>query len=376
MKVGIVLYSPNLFGGGNKLASELISSLAQNGFSVAVCSFHRPIRGRAYPEFFEIEDWYATAEHALLKLNIGKLYRIAFNQYFTLKKLVKKFKPDVIIGADTEPAIMLGQKAKKVMYVHFPTECKTYRHSLRHELYRSLYWWRHYQALRELDAIVSNSEYTKEITYTLWKTSQPEKSRYHVIYPCVDTRKFRRELERQPKVCYVGRIDPKKGIEYVIEAFLKVREELKDIKLEIVGGVKGSPWAEKYYPVLTSKIRNLDGISLKVDVPEQETVNTLLTSRCMASFNLEEHFGIVPVEAMASGCPPICADGGGQRETVINGKTGFLVRNIEELAERMRLLLTDDHLFRNMSRQAREHAKQFDKSVFTRKWIQLLEALC
>jgi alpha-1,3/alpha-1,6-mannosyltransferase len=371
VRVGIVLYTPNFYGGGSKFAAELAAALIERGFDVVACSFSKPIEGRAHPEFFEIKEWYVAGAGWIP----GKLYRIAFNLHRALKKLVSEFKPDVVIGADTEPAVLAGLRVKKVMYVHFPTECKAYAHSLRHELYRSIYWWRHYEAVRELDAIVCNSEYTKNVTYLLWKSMQPDKARYQVIYPSIDIKKFADELERQPKACYVGRIDPNKGIEAVLEAFLRVKRELPEVKLEIVGGVRGSPWAESYYPTLASKVRGLEGVALRVDVPEREIVRALLTSRCMASFNLEEHFGIVPVEAMAAGCPPICADGGGQRETIVNGETGFLVNNVDELAERMKLLLTDDELFRGMSRKARERAKLFDRAVFAEKWARLLEAL-
>ena len=371
MKVALVLYSANFFGGGNKFASDLSSGLVKNGFDVALCAWDKPIRGQAHEEFFKIDQWYTPR----IRWNVGKLYRIIFNEHSTLKRLMKEFKPDVLIGADTEPGVLAGHKVKKVMYVHFPSECKVFVHSLKYELYRSIYWWRHYQALRESDAIVCNSEYTKHITYLLWKYSQPDKSKYSVIYPCVDVQKFAAEMERELKACYVGRIDKDKGLEQLVEAFCNVREELKNARLEIVGGVKGSLWAEEYYPVFISKVQELGGIAIKTDVPEQEIIRTLLTSRCMASFNPEEHFGIVPVEAMAGGCPPICADGGGQKETIIDGETGFLVGSVEELTDKMRLLLSDDHLLRNMSVKAREHAKQFDKANFVRKWIDLLDSI-
>lgn len=371
MKVGLVLFSANFYGGGNKFASDLSSGLIKNGFDVAVCAWDKPVQGQAHEEFFKIKQWYTPRIH----WNVGKLYRIVFNEHNAVKQLIKEFKPDVLIGADTEPGVLEGHKIKKIMYVHFPSECKVFVHSLKYEMYRSLYWWKHYKALKESDAIVCNSEYTKHITYLLWKSSQPDKNKYSVIYPCVDVQKFAGNLEREPKACYVGRIDKNKGLEQIIEAFQNVKRNLNNIRLEIVGGVKGSPWAEEYYPILLSKIQGLKDIAIKTDVPEREIIQTFLTSRCMASFNPEEHFGIVPVEAMAGGCPPICADGGGQKETVIDGETGFLVKSIQELTERMNVLLSNDHLLEDMSLKARAHAMQFDKSNFMKKWIDLLDAI-
>jgi len=45
---------------------------------------------------------------------------------------------------------------------------------------------------------------------------------------------------------------------------------------------------------------------------------------------MDEDFGMTPVEAMASGKPVIAADEGGYKETIINGKTGILIHNIDE----------------------------------------------
>jgi len=45
---------------------------------------------------------------------------------------------------------------------------------------------------------------------------------------------------------------------------------------------------------------------------------------------MDEDFGMVPVEAMASGKPVIAANEGGYRETVIDGVTGKLIENINE----------------------------------------------
>lgn len=262
--------------------------------------------------------------------------------------------------------------------MHYPTELKAYRHTLKHELYRSLYWYMHYKTISTLDAVVCNSNYTKNLTIALWRTSLPDLGKYFTIYPCVDVDKFSGRTEREQKVCYVGRIDKNKGIDKVIEAFLSVKREHPGAKLEIVGGVKGSPWVEAYYPELVSKLEKIkcQDISLKRDVPTNDIITTLLTSKCMASFNPEEHFGIVPVEAMAAGTPPIVADGGGQRETVQHGETGFLVRDVDEMAHYMSRLLKDEELFSSMSAKAKGRViEHFSKKKFISDWIHLINSL-
>jgi len=375
MKVALIMFDTRGFGGGNKFSSELASGLKNAGIEVAICAWNLPIKGLSHEELLEIDKWFVPR----FKFNIGKLYKITFNLSMAVKKCIKSFEPSVIVNTTTEPSVFhdTPKNIKKVHFVHYPTELTAYRHTLKHELYRSIYWWIHYKTIPQIDMIVCNSDYIRELTYLIWQNSQPNKDRYRTIYPCVDTERFNRYLKREKKICYVGRIDGYKGIDVVIDAYLRLKDKIPEAKLEVKGGVKGSIWAEQYLPRLTKRLQQISdpNIQLKTDVSTQELSETLLTSRCMASFNPFEHYGIVPIEAMAAGSPPIVANGGGQRETIINGETGFLVSNVDEMAEKMHLLLTDDKAFDDMSKKAREHAKKFDKKQFIKKWLNLIENL-
>jgi glycosyltransferase involved in cell wall biosynthesis len=79
---------------------------------------------------------------------------------------------------------------------------------------------------------------------------------------------------------------------------------------------------------------------------------------------------------MAAGTPPIVADGGGQRETIIHGETGYLVHSTDEMADAMMTLLSDDDTLKRMSRAGRNRAAGlFSKEVFAKKWNELFEAI-
>lgn len=383
MRISLVIFTTNVFGGGNKFAADLASAIQNSGHEVAICAWDKPEHNRSYEEFlvFPTDRWFTPG----FKFNFGKLYKMTFNLASLVKRCVEEFKPEIVINTTAEPSVLRDVKppTKRISFVHYPTELTAYGHSLKHELYRSFYWWIHYKTIKELDAVVCNSNYVREITYLLWKCGLKDRKKYHVIHPCVDVHRFDyQKEEREKKICYVGRIDKNKGIDMVIDAFLKAKATVPDAKLDIVGGVKGSPWAEAYYPSLVSRLTKLKqlgniGITLKVDVPSSDITHTLLTSRCMANFNPEEHFGIVPVEAMAAGTPPIVADGGGQRETVIHGETGYLVHSVDEMASVMKTLLCDDRFFKRMSGNGRKRAASlFSKEVFTGKWNELFQLLC
>ena len=79
--------------------------------------------------------------------------------------------------------------------------------------------------------------------------------------------------------------------------------------------------------------------------------------------SIYEPFGLVALEAMASGCPSIVADTGGLREVVPRGRRVGLrfrassVRSLERMAQQ---LLTDDALRERLVAEASEHVLRFD----------------
>jgi glycogen(starch) synthase len=78
--------------------------------------------------------------------------------------------------------------------------------------------------------------------------------------------------------------------------------------------------------------------------------------------SIYEPFGLVALEAMASGCPCIVADTGGLREVVPHDEAGlrFRPRDPQALAEVAARVLSDDELGRRLVAEAYEHLRRFD----------------
>jgi len=78
--------------------------------------------------------------------------------------------------------------------------------------------------------------------------------------------------------------------------------------------------------------------------------------------SIYEPFGLVALEAMASGCPCIVADTGGLREVVPHEEAGlrFRARDPEALAEVATRVLSDDELGRRLVAEAYDHLRRFD----------------
>jgi glycosyltransferase involved in cell wall biosynthesis len=84
-----------------------------------------------------------------------------------------------------------------------------------------------------------------------------------------------------------------------------------------------------------------------------------------------EHFGAAIVEAMAAGCVPLAFAGGGPREIIADGKTGFLYRDWDELAKKTASAAASTRL-RAMAKRARASAARFSEKRFRAELKRLL----
>jgi glycosyltransferase involved in cell wall biosynthesis len=82
----------------------------------------------------------------------------------------------------------------------------------------------------------------------------------------------------------------------------------------------------------------------------------------------EEPFGLVMVEAMMSYCPVISFDRGAAGELIVDGKTGFLVDNVDEMAQAIPRIGEIDR------EETRQHAEEhFSARSMAKKYIQVYE---
>lgn len=175
-------------------------------------------------------------------------------------------------------------------------------------------------------------------------------------------------------VLFVGRIEPLKGIDVLIEAMallLKDKDERSDeVCLCIIGG---DPDADA--DTLNREISRLQrmretlGIADVVTFLGKRAQDTLpyhysAAEVCVVPSHYES-FGMVALEAMACGTPVIASKVGGLTFTVRDGRTGFLVPSDDPraLADQLSLLLTDGNLRRTMGQQAVQLSERYSWSI-------------
>ena len=93
--------------------------------------------------------------------------------------------------------------------------------------------------------------------------------------------------------------------------------------------------------------------------------------------SIYEPFGLVALEAMASGCPCIVADTGGLREVVPHGEVGlrFRTRDPEALGGMVERVLTEPELTERLVAEASEHVLRFDWNDVARRTAEIYDEL-
>lgn len=180
-----------------------------------------------------------------------------------------------------------------------------------------------------------------------------------VIYPPVDTSLF--QLSTAPGNYYliVSALVPYKRIDLAIEAFNSTDE-----KLVIIGsGPEGT------------KLRALAGPNIEFLGWQPDDIVRKAYAECTALvFPGEEDFGIVPLEAMASGKPVVAFARGGALETVVQTaglQTGVLFQeqspeHLLEALQRLRTTTFHPDLLR-------KHALQFDKEIYKKRMLEYIQ---
>lgn len=134
---------------------------------------------------------------------------------------------------------------------------------------------------------------------------------------------------------YPSRFSPNKRQEYAIHAFERFRTSNPGYRLIMCGSVSRDPMYRDYYHTIERMAKSVPDVELKTDVEDDELVRLYSNATAVLFTAMDEDYGLVPVESMASGKPIIAVREGGVRETVVDGVTGFLVDSPEEMAEKM-----------------------------------------
>lgn len=276
------------------------------------------------------------------------------------------------------PIFKLARNRKRVLfYCHFPDQLLTQRRSMMKKIYRAPIDWLEEKTTGMADCILVNSYFTAEIfkeTFASLSHIKPE-----VLYPSLNVSNFQScvfdglsELvptKRKIVFLSINRYERKKNLNLALESLCTLHEKISLQDWEKVHLILAGGYDERirenveYY-------QELNQLAVKHDISNHVTFlrsfsdkqkrNLLHNCMCILYTPSNEHFGIVPVEAMYMYCPVIAVNSGGPLESVVDNVTGFLCMPTREaFADAMEKFIKDPTLRTTMGKSG--HARVMEK---------------
>jgi glycosyltransferase involved in cell wall biosynthesis len=358
MKVAIVHYWLVNWRGGEKVIESLLE---------------------LYPNadiFTHIYDEKLT-EHKLKDANI---YQTFISRLPGAKKHYQKYLPlmplaleqldlrdyDLVISSESGPAkgVVTRPDAVHICYCHSPMRYvwdmyPDYMSSTGRISRAALFFVSHYLKIWDrlsadrVDYFIANSAFVASRIKKFYRREST------VINPPIDISEFRLEGDKEDFYLVLGQLTPYKKASLVVDAFKESGR-----KLVVIGD------GEEY----TTIIKNCpDNVSVLGRVDWNTCKEYLAKSKALIFPGIED-FGMVPVEAIASGTPVLAYAKGGALETVIDGCTGhfFTQQSVESINECVNYF--EVHGVQYTSNQMRDAARDFSKENFLKKIKSYVEA--
>jgi glycosyltransferase involved in cell wall biosynthesis len=305
----------DIYGGGERVCHNVIKTLVANGQNVELLTFnfdaarYHDIVGEDFPK--------EVVVHSLgRRIEVKPPFTI-YKRHRNFVKLLKQYRSqlqyDYLFSTQSsspfEP-VFLNKAKKNLAYVHFPEIHYDYDHS---RLKRKVYLWLFKrwveQGIDKLDMVFCNSNYTKKNIVRYWKSHGVEDP--VVVYPPVNLDRFWSDkplVQRRKRVVYVARFIVAKRHEIMKQLAV----DLPAFEFMSVGGLIDAEkaWFDRFKENLPPNY------SVKTNLPGYQLLEVLHDSRVYVHLMEGEHFGIAPVEGLASGCITIVHNSGGMKEFI------------------------------------------------------------
>lgn len=377
MKKKILIIVPNLkIGGGQERAASLLTKGLSKKYKVFIITYNN------YKNHYSIKGEHFSLNEKLRRY--GKIPIIPnIIRPFRIFKLILFLKPDIIlsIGDFSNIFIIITKLLFRInitliIAIHVNPKMQYYKNraSYLNYLIKILY------RLKTVNKIITVS---KEIQYILSNDYKIQVSKLKTIYNGIETdeikkKKVKKILEHNEifdnksvmKFITIGRLSEEKGHKYLIDAFSKVKKEIENSKLILIGS---GPLKHILEMQIKRKALEEDIILLGL---KKNPYKYLGKSDIFVFSSKNEGFPTVLLESLACGLPIISTDcKTGPKEILNNGRFGFLVKvmDVDDLAEKMIYLAKNPNLIKIFSKKSIERAKFFDVEKMISEWINLIE---
>lgn len=201
-----------------------------------------------------------------------------------------------------------------------------------------------------------------------------------VISMGCNTEKFDKEFKienyfqqgNKKVILFAGRLAEKKGVTYIIKAMHKI-----DAILVIVGD---GPLKEELMHQASQLKEKVVFLGAKTH-DELKTIyassDIFVAPSVTAKDGDQEGFGLVILEAMASGLPVVASRSGGITDLIIHHENGLLTeeKDIDGIIENVNLLINDHKIYKRLSVCAIDTAKKYDYKNIAKQYVEIINSI-
>ncbi len=226
-----------------------------------------------------------------------------------------------------------------------------------------------YFAVDGYSAMIANSRYTAHWIKQRWNLETDL-----LLYPPVRMEAQQREKENLILSAARFEVGGTKKQREMIQAFESLwnshRDLLRDWRLVLVGGsIPRNPYLKEVEELVQ---RSKAPVELRVNVPFTEIQDLYARAKIFwhacglgeTNPHYVEHFGMTTVEAMQNRCVPVVIDGGGQREIVEHGRSGYRFSTVRDLCNYTLKLIADPGSIEQLREAAYQRSQAFTQERF------------
>jgi len=368
IRLGIYDHAGHFAGGGQRYVAEM-AAIMQDRYDVTYI-FNNDVKLSDYKDWFDI-DLTRSAMKVIRIPFFEKMKRYTPDEGMVRSEVSNPFdiisreslNYDIFVNAN-----MLGKvnplSPVSIFVCHFPDQEKG----------------RFFQ-VDKYDHLIINGDYTGEWVTKRWQLKPTNK-----LYPPVNMYNPQSAPDRKEKlILSVSRFEvsgSKKQLE-LIRAFSDMCKQYpKDVSGWRIILVGGSTPGNNY---LESLLEAVAEVQCPIEIVPNAAVSEIKEYYRRAAIfwhacgldedrpERVEHFGMTTVEAMQNYCVPVVIDGGGQREIVQHGDSGFRFSTLEELKSFSLAIMNDKEMCHRLAEQAFKRSQLFSQEVFKAKFQKLLD---
>ncbi len=365
----LLIFHPwlNMKGGAERVVLEIAKHYGAKIFTV---DFDKE---KTFPEFVDM-DITVLPRSGLSGLfgAVDKRIRDGYDYSNAYWNHIVKEDYDVLNAHGTPSEFIRNLNPRVLWYCHSPNreafDLYQYRQKRRNPLSRAMMWGAVHafkgmelSVVPKIEKIVANSENVRERINTYLGRNDAE-----VISPFVETSNYS-EGNYGKYFFYPSRFTPVKRFDIVINAFKLFSKRQKGFKLVLAGYLDEKD--SSYFEGLKLAASGFD-IEFRTNPSEAEMKQLYAGCRAVLFAAVNEDFGLVPLEAGASKKPCIAVNEGGPKETILDGKTGFLITaDAQSFADKFFVLAEKPELAEEMGKRAYKHiSAYFSKKRFFEKF--------